>query len=243
MSNTELPESFGLVGKPDKRKDFESFREENEKRIASDPGCALLAEQMRDIRKFSAERGKQNVITLSMFQPYIGLFDPTPKTDLSPEVVRQRRILFNQYAETVINPQEITIILSDDKKWVVGAHDRILRPTATVEPTDSNATLAGTIISNQERKRDGAAGRGLDSFGAQFSMANHADNNPEQVKKVYLDSVLISVIQKELNMAIEKNLPGIPWDRAFTKEELVDLDPQTADVATPAADDDGSYLI
>lgn len=231
------PSALSLVGNLSQAELFERLREENEKRIEQDPSCVLLAEQMRDIRGFAAERTRQNIITIGQFRPYLSLFDATEKKDLSPEVLRQRRQLFAEYTAKVINPQEITIIVSEDREWVVGTHDRIIRPLASVDSSDETAALTGSIILNQERKRMESAGRGLDSFGSRFARSNSAENNEEQVKKIYLDSILVAVIQKELNLALAAGKPGIPFAKPFRKPEpgeVVETDTNTGDT-TPVA--------
>lgn len=221
---TTQPSLMALVGKPKLKDAFEQAVKANIDRIMQDPRQPELAEQMKSIEELSTERSRQNIITLSQFQPYFVLFGATDTKDLDVEVKRSRQRLFEQYVKTVINPQQITIILSDDRKLVVGVHDRILIKLQSADGSDEVARLDGIIISNQKRNRGDDAGRAMDGLATEVAIANDVRNNPEQTAKNFLDSVLVSVIQKKLQEAIDAGHVGFPFEGPSSSGESDHMD-------------------
>lgn len=191
---------------------FRQLVDDNETRIMNDPMLPELQNNLKGMNELVKERSKQNILTYSQFLPYLELFGREDVKGLSPEVRIERRKLLAHYYKNVINPQEITIILSDDRKWVVGVHDVIFRKVQSANPGQETLRINATMEIQQQRKNQQAAGMAAMDLGAEVITANDAANNSPMVVKSTMDSVLVRVIQDRIIKAQEMGLPGTPYE-------------------------------
>lgn len=209
---TEHLSLMSLIGQPSRSKEFEDLVESNTARIMADESQPDLKKQLTNMSELVTARNKQNIITQSQFMPYLELFGRTDVDDVSIEDRHRRRLLFDRYIKTLINPQEITIILSDDRKFVVGVHDRIFRKIKSANPGEETLRINATIQMQQERKNADAAGVGAKELAAEVARANTGAANDADIRKTTLDSVLVRVIQKRIEQAHTMGLPGAPYE-------------------------------
>ena len=202
---------MNLIGIPARESEFKKLVAENEKRIMEDDSQPVLQQQLKGMAEVVKERSKQNVITYSQFRPYYELFGRTDVTDVSVDDRNRRRVLFEAYLK-VINPQEITIILSDDRKFVVGAHDRIFRKIASANPGEETLRINATIQTQQERNNAEAAGNAAQDLAAEVAKANRNETYGASIAKTTMDSILVDRIQKMIVKAQEAGLPGAPYE-------------------------------
>ena len=235
---TQQPSLMSLIGQPSRSKEFEELVASNTARIMADESQPDLQKQLSNMAELVSTRNKQNIITQSQCMPYLELFGRTDVTDVSVEDRHRRRLLFDRYVKTLINPQEITIILSEDRKFVVGVHDRIFRKIKSANPGEETLRINATIQMQQERKNADAAGAGAKELAAEVARANTGLTNDADIRKTTLDSVLVRVIQKRIEQAHKMGLPGAPYEEPCKQMAEIAGVPEKNASSDPS-DDDG----